>query len=53
MRAPPAWQRSRSPLAADAVDAGLVGAYSYWESYYQHRGFATVACVRGARRASR
>ena len=22
---------------------GLVGAYSYWESYYQHRGFATVA----------
>ncbi len=22
---------------------GLIGAYSYWESYYQHRGFATVA----------
>jgi enterochelin esterase-like enzyme len=22
---------------------GLAGAYAYWESYYQHRGFATVA----------
>jgi enterochelin esterase-like enzyme len=22
---------------------GLIGAYSYWESYYQHRGFAAVA----------
>jgi enterochelin esterase-like enzyme len=22
---------------------GLAGAYSYWESYYQHRGFDTVA----------
>ncbi|HET8976919.1 MAG TPA: alpha/beta hydrolase-fold protein [Solirubrobacteraceae bacterium] len=22
---------------------GLIGAYRYWESYYQHRGFATVA----------
>jgi enterochelin esterase-like enzyme len=22
---------------------GLIGAYSYWEAYYQHRGFATVA----------
>ncbi|MFZ1997079.1 MAG: alpha/beta hydrolase-fold protein [Solirubrobacteraceae bacterium] len=22
---------------------GLIGAYRYWESYYQHRGFSTVA----------
>ena len=22
---------------------GLIGTYNYWESYYQHRGFATVA----------
>ena len=22
---------------------GLIGAYSYWEAYYQHRGFAPVA----------
>ena len=22
---------------------GLIGAYNYWESYYQHRGFATVS----------
>lgn len=29
---------------------GLVGAYSYWESYYQHRGFATVAYLPHARR---
>ncbi len=29
---------------------GLGGAYSYWESYYLHRGFATVALVHGARR---
>ncbi|MGA9858421.1 MAG: alpha/beta hydrolase-fold protein [Solirubrobacteraceae bacterium] len=28
-------------LALTAV--GLLGAYHYWESYYQHRGFATVA----------
>jgi len=28
-------------LALAAI--GLAGAYSYWESYYQHRGFATVA----------
>lgn len=28
---------------------GLGGAYSYWEAYYQHRGFKTVALVHGAR----
>jgi enterochelin esterase-like enzyme len=29
---------------------GMLGAYSYWESYYQHRGFATVAYLPHARR---
>ena len=29
---------------------GLIGAYSYWEAYYQHRGFATVAFLPHARR---
>jgi enterochelin esterase-like enzyme len=29
---------------------GLAGAYSYWESYYQHRGFKAVALVKGAQR---
>ena len=29
---------------------GLAGAYSYWESYYQHRGFDTVAFLPHARR---
>ncbi|MGB9184023.1 MAG: alpha/beta hydrolase-fold protein [Solirubrobacteraceae bacterium] len=29
---------------------GLAGAYSYWESYYQHRGFLPVALVKGAQR---
>src|SRR5665213_387341 len=28
---------------------GLAGAYSYWQSYYLHRGFKAVALVRGAR----
>jgi enterochelin esterase-like enzyme len=32
------------------VVVGLVGAYSYWESYYQHRGFATVAYLPHAHR---
>jgi enterochelin esterase-like enzyme len=27
---------------------GLNGAYRYWESYYQHRGFTPVRLVRGA-----
>jgi enterochelin esterase-like enzyme len=35
--------------AALAV-VGLIGAYRYWESYYQHRGFATVAFLPHARR---
>jgi enterochelin esterase-like enzyme len=30
-------------LTLTALAVGLLGAYSYWESYYQHRGFATVA----------
>jgi len=30
--------------------AGLLGAYGYWESYYQHRGFATVAYLPHARK---
>ncbi|MGH2869995.1 MAG: alpha/beta hydrolase-fold protein [Solirubrobacteraceae bacterium] len=29
---------------------GLAGAYSYWESYYQHRGFTAVTLVKGALR---
>jgi enterochelin esterase-like enzyme len=29
---------------------GLLGAYRYWESYYQHRGFATVAYLPHAHR---
>jgi enterochelin esterase-like enzyme len=36
----------RSPIVTLLVvvlgGIGLVGAYRYWESYYQHRGFATV-----------
>jgi enterochelin esterase-like enzyme len=32
---------------------GVVGAYSYWESYYQHRGFATLAFLPHARRGRR
>ena len=35
---------------AALVLVGLIGAYSYWESYYQHRGFATVAFLPRARR---
>jgi enterochelin esterase-like enzyme len=30
-------------LSAALAVVGLAGAFSYWESYYQHRGFATVA----------
>ncbi len=37
-------------LAAAALAVvGLIGAYRYWESYYQHRGFATVAFLPHAR----
>jgi enterochelin esterase-like enzyme len=34
---------------AGLMIVGLIGAYSYWESYYQHRGFATVAFLPHAR----
>jgi enterochelin esterase-like enzyme len=37
-------------VALALLAVGLGSAYSYWESYYQHRGFATVALVAGARR---
>jgi enterochelin esterase-like enzyme len=37
----------RRPLVAIVTAAlavvGFIGVYSYWEAYYQHRGFATVA----------
>ena len=36
-------------VTAALVGVGLIGAYSYWESYYQHRGFATVAFLPHAR----
>ncbi len=39
-------------MAAVAVAmavVGLVGAYRYWESYYVHRGFASVSYVANAR----
>lgn len=36
-------------LALTAV--GLLGAYRYWQSYYDHRGFATVAFLPHARRS--
>jgi enterochelin esterase-like enzyme len=45
--------RPRSLVAlvtAALVVVGLIGAYSYWESYYQHRGFATVAFLPHAHR---
>ncbi len=32
--------------------AGLIGAYRYWESYYQHRGFTNVAYLPHARRGT-
>jgi enterochelin esterase-like enzyme len=35
-------------VALGVLVVGLGGAYSYWESYYQHRGFQTVALVAGA-----
>ena len=37
-------------LAAALAAIGLWSAYRYWESYYQHRGFATVAYLPHARR---
>lgn len=44
--------RSRPVVAlvtAALVAVGLIGAWSYWESYYQHRGFDTVAFLPHAR----
>ena len=35
-------------VALGLMVIGFGGAYSYWESYYQHRGFQTVALVAGA-----
>lgn len=37
-------------VALGLLVVGAGGAYSYWESYYQHRGFQTVALVAGAHR---
>jgi enterochelin esterase-like enzyme len=50
-------RRFRSPIAIVVMSValaavGLVGAYHYWESYYQHRGFATVAYLPHARRGT-
>jgi enterochelin esterase-like enzyme len=36
-------------VAAALAVVGLIGAYRYWEAYYQHRGFATVAFLPDAR----
>ena len=40
---------ARRPLVAALTLAltavGLIGTYHYWESYYQHRGFQTVALL--------
>jgi enterochelin esterase-like enzyme len=49
--------RVRRPLllaiAAAVAAIGLIGTYRYWESYYQHRGFTTVAFLPHARRGQR
>jgi enterochelin esterase-like enzyme len=37
-------------ITAVLAGIGLIGAYTYWESYYQHRGFATVAYLPHAQR---
>ena len=39
-------------VALALAGVGLSGAYNYWESYYQHRGFEPVALVAGARRGT-
>ena len=36
-------------LAMALTVVGLIGAYNYWESYYQHRGFQPVAFLPHAR----
>ncbi|MEA2214348.1 MAG: hypothetical protein QOF83_4296 [Solirubrobacteraceae bacterium] len=35
-------------VALAVLVTGLDGAYRYWESYYQHRGFTPVRLIRGA-----
>lgn len=50
MRRLPLRRMSVILVALALLVIGLSGAYSYWESYYQHRGFQTVALVAGARR---
>jgi enterochelin esterase-like enzyme len=37
-------------LALALTAIGLIGTYSYWESYYQHRGFQTIAFLPHAHR---
>lgn len=37
-------------LTAGLAAIGLIGTYHYWESYYQHRGFQTVALLSHAHR---
>ena len=37
------WRPLLGLLAGAFVLVGLLGAGSYWEAYYQHRGFATLA----------
>jgi enterochelin esterase-like enzyme len=37
-------------LTTALTAVGLTGTYRYWESYYQHRGFQTVAFLPRARR---
>jgi enterochelin esterase-like enzyme len=36
-------------IALAVLVTGLDGAYRYWESYYQHRGFTPVRLIKGAR----
>ncbi len=40
-------------IALVLLATGLDGAYRYWESYYQHRGFNPVALLAGARPGQR
>ena len=55
MRRPRLWPHRPGLMAVTLAVAviGLIGAYSYWESYYQHRGFATVAFLPHAHRGRR
>ena len=44
------WRPLVAIVTAALAVVGLIGAYNYWVSYYQHRGFATVAFLPHARR---